>query len=201
MALVARGTCSHYHKARAAKELGASGVVIFSQNEVPVAMSCAAPDPCKDGLDIPVVMTTRSVGETLLEEMFNSSSGSLVMASLASQSEGPNMVGVLGHSGGLWYNSPIGPSQLADELRGMEYRRQLLQRQEDLAKASSSEVLRVDVFLSSTSRKRAERLPFTYYQWSNVSSFIFFLFANGGWLAGGILHRLKCAIRQSVSKY
>ncbi|CAK9006222.1 unnamed protein product [Durusdinium trenchii] len=146
VALVARGTCSHYHKARAAKELGASGVVIFSQNEVPVAMSCAAPDPCKDGLDIPVVMTTRSVGETLLEEMFNSSSGSLVMASLASQSEGPNMVGVLGHSGGLWYNSPIGPSQLADELRGMEYRRQLLQRQEDLAKASSSEVLRVDVF-------------------------------------------------------
>ena len=40
------------------------------------------------------------------------------------------------------YNSPIGMSRLADELIGMEYRRQLLQRREELSQ--SGDVLRID---------------------------------------------------------
>lgn len=151
IALVARGSCSHYHKARSAQDLGAAAIVIFSYSEQTVAMSCAAPDPCDEVLQIPVLMISRSLGERLLEELFPnvtdaelpSSVGVGVTATLRAQRQGPDLVGVLG-GGGLWYNSPIGMSRLADELIGMEYRRQLLQRREELSQ--SGDVLRIEVF-------------------------------------------------------
>ena len=158
VALVARGKCSHYHKARAAQDLGAAAVVIFSHNEEPVAMSCAAPDPCEETITIPVVMITRSIGETLLEEMFPNSTATetsnevVVSATFTPERQGPSMVGVLGSGGGLWYRSPIGLSRLADELRGMELRRSVLQRKEVLRRRESSEVFRVDVFQAADFR-------------------------------------------------
>lgn len=42
------------------------------------------------------------------------------------------------------YRSPIGLSRLADELRGMELRRRVLQRKEVLRRRESSEVFRVE---------------------------------------------------------
>ena len=73
----------HYAKASAARALGAQAVLIFSHDEEPVTMSCAAPDGCEP-LGLPVVMTRRSVGEQLLEALNRSE----VVASLDSEPRG-----------------------------------------------------------------------------------------------------------------
>lgn len=50
------------------------------------------------------------------------------------------------------YNSPIGMSRLADELIGMEYRRKLLQRREELSQ--SGDVLRIDAGIGEKNGKK-----------------------------------------------
>ncbi|CAJ1449224.1 unnamed protein product, partial [Effrenium voratum] len=124
MALVPRGECSFYHKARRAKELGAQAVAIYSQDEQAIEMGCAAPDPCGESLDLAVVMTTRSVGEAL-EEAANSSKA--VTVRLGSELVGPSFVGVV-PGGGLW----AAASGAAEEIKGMEYRRKVLQQKQEM---------------------------------------------------------------------
>ncbi|CAJ1439454.1 unnamed protein product [Effrenium voratum] len=144
MALVPRGECSFYHKARRAKELGAQAVAIYSQDEQAIEMGCAAPDPCGESLDLAVVMTTRSVGEAL-EEAANSSKA--VTVRLGSELVGPSFVGVV-PGGGLW----AAASGAAEEIKGMEYRRKVLQQKQEMTHAAE-DVLRVEVFQESVATR------------------------------------------------
>ena len=106
VALVARGECSFYKKVQRAQALGAASVIIFSQDDSPILMGCAAPDPCDEALKISAVMVGKKIGDTLLEALFPKDSGPAEVSSrFRLQRRGPSMVGLLGYGGGLWYNS------------------------------------------------------------------------------------------------
>ena len=155
VALVARGECSFYRKVSRAQALGATSVVIFSQDAMPISMGCAAPDPCDEVLKISAVMVGLEVGKKLLTALFPSNSSDFEDAEDAEEAEkvsarfgvrrqGPSMVGLLGQGGGLWYNTFPGFSRVSDEIRGMDFRRRLLRRTQELSE--QADVLRISVF-------------------------------------------------------
>ncbi|CAE7032903.1 BIO2 [Symbiodinium sp. CCMP2592] len=145
VALAARGECSFYQKVQKAQALGATSVVIFSQDDSPIFMGCAAPDPCDESLKISAVMVGKSVGEQLLEAMFPSNSSAVAVSlRFALKRQGPSMVALLGQGGGLWYNSFPGFGKLSDEIRGMGFRGHLLQRTKKLGELGN-DVLRIPV--------------------------------------------------------
>ena len=161
VALVARGECSFYQKVQRAQALGATSVVIFSQDETPIVMGCATPDPCDEALQISAVMVGKTVGELLLEAIFpenssssaESSGATEVSARFAVKRQGPSMVALLGHGDRLWYNTFPGFGKVSDEIRGMDFRGRLLQRTEELSQLSESgDVLRISIL-------ERERMP------------------------------------------
>eukprot|EP00931_Biecheleriopsis_adriatica_P034178 TRINITY_DN19770_c0_g1_i3.p1 TRINITY_DN19770_c0_g1~~TRINITY_DN19770_c0_g1_i3.p1 ORF type:complete len:609 (-),score=122.10 TRINITY_DN19770_c0_g1_i3:92-1918(-) len=163
IALVARGECSFYKKVRNAQLAGARAVVVFSQDERPISMGCADPDPCNEVLDVAAVMIGRVAGEAMLEAMFatNISSTSKPLdleAHVMGQMQGPQVVGLLGSQGGLWAGTGSSLSGLEEEVLGMEYQRRLLEHRKglqaetspdsgsDAAGLKDSAVTRIEVF-------------------------------------------------------
>lgn len=178
VALVARGNCSFYQKARNARAAGARAVIIFSQDEHPINMGCAGSDPCHEFLDLFVVMVGRRTGERLLSALFpNKTSNSTgMMAHFSSQLAGPGMVGLLAGEGGIWRGPGHGPTGFKQEILGMEYQRRLLNRRSELLakvaknrdprKTKKAEVTRIQVF-------EKQRLPGSLTAaWSNEQASI-----------------------------
>lgn len=70
IALLERGVCPFYDKARNALANGAIAAVMFSDPRPPVPMGCGAPSPCATKIEIPAVLMEREPGVALKDLVF-----------------------------------------------------------------------------------------------------------------------------------
>eukprot|EP00933_Yihiella_yeosuensis_P015581 TRINITY_DN1354_c0_g1_i3.p1 TRINITY_DN1354_c0_g1~~TRINITY_DN1354_c0_g1_i3.p1 ORF type:complete len:892 (-),score=113.63 TRINITY_DN1354_c0_g1_i3:285-2936(-) len=135
VALVARGRCSFYSKVKSARDAGAIGIIVFNMDETPAfSMGCAAPDPCKEVLNISAVMVDGEAGYSLMSALFGSNWTNRstavrpgLVAHLGSEWSGPSIIGLLAHGGGIWApgSKMMGWHGLEREILGMEYQKKL----------------------------------------------------------------------------